>query len=236
MIKTLKRIARKIPGISFVYHILCNRYAALQLKSKNTEDVFTDIYRENKWGGKYSVSGPGSDDYQTRIIAQKLPALLNEFNISTVLDIPCGDFLWMKSVDLKRVHYTGADIVKDLIQTNKERYEGNNIHFQNLDLIRDKLPTVDLIFCRDCLVHLSYEDILLALQNIRKSQSEYLLATTFTDRKNNDDILTGQWRALNLEVAPFMLPKPLMIINEGCTEGEGAFEDKALGLWRIADL
>lgn len=142
----------------------------------------------------------------------------------------------MKSVDLKGVNYTGADIVKDLIQSNKERYEGNSICFQNLDLIRDKLPKVDLIFCRDCFVHLSFEDIFQAFRNIRKSQSEYLLVTTFTDRKNNRDIATGQWRTINLEVAPFVLPQPLKIINEGCTEGEGAFEDKALGLWRIADL
>lgn len=234
--RTLKQIARKIPGIPLVYHILHNKYVAFQLKSKSAEDVFTDIYRRNKWRGKDSVSGTGSDGHQTRVIARELPALFNEFNISTMLDIPCGDFHWMKSVDLKGMNYTGADIVKDLIQRNRERYERDSIRFQSLNLIRDKLPKVDLVFCRDCLVHFSFEDIYLALHNICESQSEFLLTTTFTDRIDNHDIVRGQWRVINLELVPFVLPKPLKIINEGCTEGDGAYEYKALGLWRIADI
>ena len=32
------------------------------------------------------------------------------------------------------------------------------------------------------------------------------------------------------------LPEPLDVIVEGCTEVGGAYADKALGLWRIADL
>jgi len=236
MMRILKQIAKKIPGIPFVYHILHNKYIAFQLKSKGTEDVFTDIYQRNKWGGKYSVSGPGSDGHQTRVIACELPALLNEFNISTMLDIPCGDFHWMKSVDLKDINYTGADIVKDLIQGNRESYGRNSIHFQSLNLIKDKLPKVDLVFCRDCLVHFSFKDIFGALHNICDSHSEFLLTTTFTDRKDNHDIVTGQWHGLNLEVAPFMLPKPLRIINEECTEGNGRYKDKSLALWRTIDI
>jgi 2-polyprenyl-3-methyl-5-hydroxy-6-metoxy-1,4-benzoquinol methylase len=236
MMRTLKQIARKIPGFPFVYHILYNKYVAFQLKLKNTEDVFTDIYRRNKWGGKDSISGPGSDGHQTRVIARECLALFNEFNISTMLDIPCGDFHWMKSVDLKGINYTGADIVKDLIQRNRERYERDSIRFQSLNLIRDNLPKVDLVFCRDCLVHFSFEDICRALHNICESQSEFLLTTTFTDRKDNHDIVTGQWRVLNLEVAPFMLPKPLRTINEECTQGNGLYKDKSLALWRTGDI
>ena len=33
-----------------------------------------------------------------------------------------------------------------------------------------------------------------------------------------------------------MLLRPLRIIGEGCTEGNGAYIDKALGMWRIADI
>jgi hypothetical protein len=236
MMRTLKEIARKIPGIPFVYHILYNKYVGFQLKLMGTEDIFTDIYRRNKWGAKDSVSGPGSDSHQTRVIARELLVLFNEFNISTMLDIPCGDFHWMKSVDLKGINYTGADIVKDLIQRNRERYERDSIRFQSLNLIRDNLPKVDLIFCRDCLVHFSFEDIFRALHNICESQSEFLLTTTFTDRKDNHDIVTGQWRVLNLEVAPFMLPNPLRTINEECTQGNGLYKDKSLDLWRTGDI
>ena len=36
--------------------------------------------------------------------------------------------------------------------------------------------------------------------------------------------------------APFHLPAPEGLLVEGCLEGGGAYADKALGLWRIADL
>jgi hypothetical protein len=236
IMRALRDIAKEIPVIPYMYRALRNMYFRYQLKSRGTQGVFTETYRSNRFGGKDSVSGPGSDVDQTRIVISTLPALFNELSISTMLDIPCGDFHWMKSVNLNRVHYTGADIVEDLIQKNTEKYARGGVRFQYLNLITDKLPKVDLIFCRDCLVHLSFAHIFLVLDNVCNSQSTYFLTTTFTGRKDNHDIVTGQWRVLNLEVVPFALPKPHRIISEGCTECHGAYDDKALGLWRIEDL
>ena len=170
------------------------------------------------------------------IIIKEIPLLFKDYNISTMLDIPCGDFYWMKEVDLKDIEYIGADIVDEIIKKNNEEYSKSNLHFKKLDLLKDNLPNVDLIFTRDCLVHLSFEDIFNALTNICNSNSKYLLSTTFTERTNNNDIKTGQWRTLNLEVEPFFLPKPIKIINEGCTENEGIYSDKSLGFWKISDI
>ncbi len=234
--RKLKEIVKNTPALSFVYAALRYRYRYYQLKSKTTEEVFAAIYRRKGWGGKDSVSGIGSDVDQTRIITKELSSLFNDFNTSTMLDIPCGDFYWMKNVDLSNIDYTGADIVKELIQKCIEKYGRDGIRFQYMNLIKDKLPKVDLVFCRDCLVHFSFADIFLALDNVCNSQSKYILTTTFTSRKHNYDIATGRWRVLNLELAPFMLPKPLRIIIERCTQGDGIYEDKALGLWRIADI
>jgi hypothetical protein len=233
---TLREIVKKMPIIPPVYRVLRDRYVRYQLKLKSSEDAFTHIYRNNAFGGKDSVSGPGSDIHQTRVIASELPTLFDALKIYSMLDLPCGDFHWMKSVDLNRIDYTGADIVKELIQENSTKYARDGIRFQYLDLIKGELPKVDLVFCRDCLVHLSFADIGLALENICNSQSEYFLTTTFTGRKHNHDILTGEWRALNLELDPFGLPKPLKIIYEECTEEDGQYRDKALALWRITDI
>lgn len=208
----------------------------LFLRSQSTEKVFADIYAGKKWGGENSVSGPGSELDQTREISKELPSILHDLDIRTVLDIPCGDFHWMKHVDMTGIEYTGADIVPDLIHDNRTTYERENVKFLVANLINDKLPKVDLILCRDCLVHLSFKDIFLALHNVCDSGSKYLLTTTFTRRKNNHDIATGQWRALNMEAAPFMLPEPLKTISEQSTEGNGAYKDKALSLWEISDI
>jgi hypothetical protein len=69
-----------------------------------------------------------------------------------------------------------------------------------------------------------------------RSGIPYLLTTTFPRGEANEDIVTGDWRVLDLERAPFHLPAPLRILNEGCTEGSGVFADKSLGLWRTEAL
>lgn len=216
---------------------MTNAYLWLKNKLATTEYVFTDIFSGNKWGGVDSVSGSGSDLVQTKIIIEELPKLFREYSVHSVLDIPCGDFHWMKHVDMDGVNYLGADIVNKLIDNNKQLFENNNIAFCKLNLIQDALPKVDIIFCRDCLVHLSYKDIFLALRNICDSEATYLLTTTFPARQSNRDIVTGDWRPLNLQVAPFFLPPPVALINEGCTEGDSEeYKDKSLGLWRIGSL
>ena len=235
MNKSIK-ILKKALILPFLYKKLRNTVARYRLKSKTTEQVFTDIYNKNACHGKDSVSGLGSDAHQTRIITKELSVVFRDYDITTVLDIPCGDFHWMKTVDLTNIDYTGADIVYDLIEKNSKQYSRTGLRFQKLDLIKDRLPEVDLVFCRDCLVHLSYNDIFQVFDNLCTSMSKYFLTTIFTQRTKNRDIATGQWRTLNLELAPFNLPSPLIIINEGCTEGAGAYSDKALGLWKISDI
>ena len=233
----LKKIAKKSPLLRFRTWLKRNDKHG-QLNVNHHKTVFTDIYKTKKWGGAKadSVSGPGSDLRQTATIVKELPVLISEFNISTLLDVPCGDFHWMQNVDLSGIKYIGVDIVDALINKNNQLYVSSGRTFQKLNLLEDRLPKVDLIFCRDCLVHFSFEDLLQALNNICKSNSEYLVTTTFTAREQNKDITTGKWRPLNLQLAPFMLPKPLKLINEGCSEGNGVYSDKSLGVWKISDI
>ncbi|MEO8451290.1 MAG: hypothetical protein ABI647_15960 [Gemmatimonadota bacterium] len=89
------------------------------------------------------------------------------------------------------------------------------------------------MLCRDCLVHLSFADVGRALANIRSARITYLLTTTFPEEALNVDIATGDWRPLNLEREPFSFPPPLALLPEGCTEGDGRFQDKSLGLWLV---
>ncbi len=203
---------------------------------KTTEETFTEIYQTNHWTGEESISGPGSALAQTKTIIQELNLLLKTLDISTMLDLPCGDFNWMQRVKLSSIEYIGADIVDALIETNVSEYSNAHISFIKKDLITDSLPKVDLILVRDCLVHFSYTDIRAALKNIKASGAKYLLTTTFTNRKGNRNIVTGEWRPINLQMAPFHFPQPILVINENCTEGNGYFKDKSLGLWTIEEL
>ena len=199
-------------------------------------DTFRRIYRHNHWSGGESVSGEGASQQQTTALETALPALLQAYEVDVLLDLPCGDFRWMQRVDLPVRTYVGGDIVPELIAANRERHAAAHRRFVTLDLTQDALPDADLLLCRDGLVHLSFADIFRAFRNIRSSSIRYLLATTFPACTQNEDITTGDWRVLNLEAAPFHLPTPLELINEQCTEGDGQFADKSLGLWRVRDL
>ena len=204
----------------------------------NTNEVFTEIYKNNYWKSSESKSGTGSEIIQTELLINELDKLLIKLNIESVLDLPCGDFKWMQKVDLSNINYLGADIVEELIRSNINIYckESQNIKFQVLNLITDSLPKMDLIIVRDCLVHLPYKDIFAAIKNIKSSGSKYLLTTTFTKHNSNQDIDTGDWRRINLNKKPFNFSKPILIINENCTEDGGIYNDKSMALWDISTL
>jgi hypothetical protein len=196
--------------------------------------VFTEIYGTNGWSGSESVSGTGSSLDETEVIRSFLPQIVQQLRIATLLDIPCGDFHWMRHVDLASVHYTGADVVDILVEENRRRFSDDMRMFLTLDLTKDSLPKADMILCRDCLFHLSFKDISRAIANIQASGAHFILTTTNPMLERNIDIVTGEWRRLNLQASPFSFPKPIQLIKEG--RGGDHNQDKALGLWRINDL
>jgi hypothetical protein len=122
--------------------------------------------------------------------------------------------------------------VPELIARNKKGFENHTHSFLVADIVTDNLPQADLILCRDCLVHLSNEDVFDALKNIRQSGARYFLTTTFP-LHNNMDILNGSWRSLNLQKQPFNLPEPVEILYEDYVEMGDQYSDKALGLWDV---
>lgn len=193
--------------------------------------IFERIYKNNAWGGRESVSGRGSDLDHTGRLLIELDTLLREYDIKTILDIPCGDFNWMKEVNLMGIKYIGGDIVKELVDGNK-KYARRRLTFEQMDITTSDLPSVDLVLVRDCLTHFSYEDIYKAINNIKRSKSKYLLTTSFTQKKSNSDIITGDWRPLNLLTEPFNFPKPIKIINEEYKREP--FTDKSMCLWDIS--
>jgi SAM-dependent methyltransferase len=207
-----------------------------RLRRLPAASIFDTIYRTRAWEGTESRSGRGSTLAETAVIREVLPALGTQFAIRTMLDIPCGDGSWMSQVGIKLERYIGADIVEDLVSECRARSRQRTelLQFLRLDLIHDPLPRVDLVVCRDCLVHLSFADALQALDNIQTSGSQYLLTTTFPGRKNSD-IATGEWHVIDLEAKPFRFPPPLLLFNEQCVDPPG-YSDKSMGLWRIADL
>ncbi len=234
----MKKLVKKLVPNSLKLALRKYRYDGKKsmFYQKSAKEAFTEIYDTNHWKGKESISGTGSDMGQTESLIKKIDGLIDDLKIQSILDLPCGDYKWMKSVKKDGITYIGGDIVDDLIDNNNKTYKGENIRFEVINLISDPLPKSDIIICRDCLVHLSYADIFAALHNIKSSGCKYLLTTSFINHNLNFDIVTGDWRTLNLQIAPFNFPEPLKCINEECTEGDGEYQDKSLLLYRIDDI
>lgn len=202
----------------------------------STEKTFREIFERNHWAGNDSISGQGSDDRQTSEISLRIPELVKRIGIKNFLDVPCGDFHWFSKMQIDLEQYVGGDILPEIVDKNNCFFGNDFRKFIRINLIQDPLPKADILLCRDCLVHLSHRDIESAIENIRRSKITFLLTTTFPDCEENQDIITGDWRIINLEKPPFSLPKPLLLINEKCTEGQGTYADKSLGLWKISEL
>lgn len=225
---------KKIIGLTLCASVLIG-------KADPVEEAFTDVYRKNFWADNESLSGPGSNLKQTITLRKRLANFFDLFNIQTIVDAACGDFNWMKEINYPFKQYVGIDVVQELIVRNNTLYGDKTYKFEHKNIIEDQLPKVDLIICRDCFVHLHINDIKKAIRNFKRSGSTYVLMTTFTKRRMDTNTEVGQmghWRTLNLQLAPFNLPEPILLLNEGCTEANpgDSFDDKCLGLWKLADI
>ena len=218
-----------------VFSKLRYRIKRRALRGRDPSDIFREYVRINKWGDKESLSGKGSNLPSTEELRRLLPRLFRDLGIRSLVDVPCGDFNWMAHVDLEGIDYTGGDIVPELIEANRARHGRPGRRFEVMNLIDGPVPKADLVFCRDCLVHLSHAHVARALASIRASGSAWLLTTVYPESPN-DDIYTGEWRPLDLSRAPFGLPAPERLIAEGQDWLPGQAKDKMLGLWKIADL
>src|SRR5205085_11452368 len=98
------------------------------------EGIFSSIYLNNSWADPESVSGRGSTLARTEVIRRTLPLLLASVRAKSLLDAPCGDFNWMRHVDLGGVEYIGADVVTELVARNRRRHGGKSRSFVALDL------------------------------------------------------------------------------------------------------
>jgi hypothetical protein len=184
-----------------------------QHSGQGNEIIFSKIYELNLWSTTESRSGRGSTREYTKALRQQLPLILAEFAVKSFVDAPCGDFNWMRDVELPaNLSYVGIDIVADMIARNQAAYGSERRKFVKADITRDSLPKADIIFCRDCLFHLSLEDIFAFLQNFVNSQSSYLMTSTHQNEDNfpNCDIKSGGFRVIDLFREPFCLTRSVL--------------------------
>jgi len=193
------------------------------------KEIFAHIIQNRLW--KDVPCGSGSTLGYTENLRTQLPEFLQRHAIESMLDLPCGDYSWMSLVQWPAgFQYQGADIVDSMIQQNQTLYP--DVKFAILDICQDTLPSTDMVFCRDCLFHLSHRDIARALDNLANSDVHWLLTTTYPDAKVNIDISTGGFRPINLNLAPYNLPEPRDFLEDWIP----GYDRRIMALWHINDV
>lgn len=194
------------------------------------EEIFTTIYQRNLWQSSESVSGKGSEINATQVIINTLPKTFEKYKIRTIVDAPCGDYNWFKKINYNFEKYYGIDIVESIIESNKNKYYSENTHFIQGDILTNIIPKVDLIFCRDCFIHLSNYEIIDCIKNFKSSGSKFLLTTNYENISKNNDLITGQFRKIDLTQSPFNLNTYIEKFADDLSE------NKFLYLWNLEEI
>ena len=209
---------------------------------KNKKDFkrkFTLIYKYNYWSSKFSKSGDGSSLEKTKNVTKNLDLIIKTYNIQKILDVPCGDFYWMKNfLKNKNIKYQGGDIVEELVEELKTKYESSNNKFLSIDITCDQLPSADLLLCRDCFIHFSNEDIFRALNNFSRSNINYFLITHTINNTSikNKDIFTGEYRFIDLFSKPFSLNKKILLSFQDDPMNNKTNNQKHMSLWTRSQI
>ena len=222
--------------------------------AKKRQESFINIYKTKVWGGANvsavdarlkSVigSGPGSTLDTTQEAMGILHTLINELKRVTgkrrisLLDIPCGDFVWMNRFLQLRpdIDYTGMDIVPHLIKNHATAFESDSrLNFTLQDIVETPLDQAyDIIFCRMMMQHLSQQAFMAVLSHFSNSGSHYLLTTTHAADQGLRAIkLSGErYRPVNLEIPPAQLSPPLCMTRDGPSTPN--HPDQFLALWKL---
>ena len=167
----------------------------------NVENVFDTIYEKKVWG---NGSGGGSDAHVANVYIDTVNKIFKENNIKKVLDIGCGDWQFSKFIDWSNMDYVGIDVVESVIKKNNEKFSSSNIKFICENPLSENciLPSVDLILVKDVLQHLSNKNVIILLDKILKSKSNFVLVTNDFDSRNID-INNGDTRPIDITKPPF---------------------------------
>ena len=173
--------------------------------------------REKSKGNRESASGPGSFLSAAAPTLSLLRKVIDDHDISSILDLGCGDWNWMQHLELRQ-KTTGSPVTYEGWDANEKLIEGLNTHygivdqvdFKLRDLVTDTMPPSDLIIIRDVLFHMPVDLAQATIANI-KATSRYMIATTFLGVRDN----IGPEKAwgfynINLMIKPFKLNNYLL--------------------------
>jgi hypothetical protein len=221
-VKRVKAVVRQIlPRIAVEAYY---SYRASKLndlnRSMNTEDVFTDIYSNNGWGGASGSFFSGAGSHEATIVGPYLAVMKRDLErigaaSMTVVDLGCGDFSVGRRIAPLCGRYIGVDIVKPLIDHNRKIFGNSSVSFVHANMVTDDLPDGDVCLVRQVFQHLSNDQILAVLPKLDRYRcsfvtehhpSETRLRQRNVDKPHGGGIRTSERSGVFLDQPPFNFP------------------------------
>jgi hypothetical protein len=197
------------------------------------QEQWRKLYQRKIKANYPGLWGKGKSTTKYNILKQELPKVFKAYNIKTLVDCGCGNFFWLNSINWGNTKYLGLDIVPELIEANKKKYPA--FDFKCLDITKEVPPQADMLFVRSVFFHLTNDEIVQAVKNIKASGSTYLMATTTFNISENKDTSCLMLIKRNLRLPPFNFPEPVEIVMEHePTNDKEIFS--AMGIWGIENL
>lgn len=206
--------------------------------------VFESIYQNQLWSAEGNGSGPGSAPETTVGTRAALKQLVEERDLHSLVDIPCGAMAWMhlllNELEESRpgFRYLGLDIARQVVEQNKQAYaDKKNWAFEVLDMSSQEVPATgyDLALTRDALQHLPCRRVVASLRNLAFSGVKYLLVGSYNmDGNTNADIPAGSAFYVNLKLPPYSLT-PDAVLDE-LNDEQHPENNKLLYLYRTSEL
>ena len=188
------------------------------LAGKSPAEVFSMVYARRMWGTPMEQNHPfcsGSGSTEPQIVDTYISAVsewLSRFPTPpSVGDLGCGDF--RVGARLRRLcgTYTAYDCVPSLLESNRHRWSGFDVSFEELDICSRPPAIADVFFVRQVLQHLSNDQILSFLRQIHGRctylvLTEHLTLSPFipnVDKPAGPDTRLGLSSGVVLTAAPF---------------------------------
>ncbi|MGE3914219.1 MAG: class I SAM-dependent methyltransferase [Hyphomicrobiaceae bacterium] len=168
-------------------------------------DIFDQIYRSKYWT---HGSGPGSIAAFNKPLIAYLDRFLAANRVKRLVDFGCGDFQYMRHVNLAATEYIGLDVVPRILEENRKNFGREGITFEETPDDLTELPGGDLLLLKDVLIHLPNSYIAPLLQHARRTYRFVLAINNESDDASayNRDIAVGEFRPVDISLAPFSLP------------------------------
>jgi hypothetical protein len=207
------------------------------------EQIFTEIYSRNSWGGAAGEFSSGSGTRSEAIVGPYVAtiarlAAARGFEGGRFVDLGCGDFRVGERLLPLCSSYVGVDVVRGLIEHNTARFASETTSFVSLDIVRDPLPSGDVCFIRQVLQHLSNAEISRILPKLQGYA--YVFVTEHhpgpgrpvvpnVDKVHGADVRASFGSGVYLDEPPFSLPAgSLELVLEVPGAGLGVSADQGL--------